>query len=55
MCYNEDLAACINNKCELRYNCLRWQLAQNNDPYQTCIVKNDTDGCDLFTQADQSN
>lgn len=34
---NEDIAACQNKECRNKWQCLRWQLALNNDPYQTYI------------------
>lgn len=33
--HNTDIAACDNDKCPLKLNCLRWQLGTNKDPYQT--------------------
>jgi hypothetical protein len=35
--HNEDIAACVNDNCPKRLNCLRWQIGTNKDPYQTYL------------------
>ena len=35
--HNEDIAACINEQCQQRLTCLRWQIGTNKDPYQTYL------------------
>lgn len=47
MKHNEDIAACTNDGCSKRYNCQRWWLAQNKDPYQTYLLERATDGCEF--------
>lgn len=32
--HNTDIAACGNDYCPSRTNCLRWQLGTNKDPFQ---------------------
>lgn len=33
--HNEDIAACTNDHCPKRLDCLRWLIGTNKDPYQT--------------------
>ena len=35
--HNEDIAACMNDRCPKRLTCLRWQIGTNKDPYQTYL------------------
>lgn len=35
--HNEDIAACINKECRVKWQCLRWQIALHNDKYQTYL------------------
>lgn len=46
--HNEDIAACTEDRCSLRLNCLRWQLGTNKDPYQTYILIEDYNNCNFF-------
>ena len=41
--HNEDIAACMNDRCPKRLTCLRWQLGTNKDPYQTYLDGNSCD------------
>lgn len=45
--HNEDIAACTNDRCKKRLECLRWQLGTNKDPYQTYLVESGTEGCEF--------
>lgn len=36
--HNTDIAACDNDRCESRGDCLRWQLHRNGDKYQVYLV-----------------
>lgn len=38
--HNTDIAACANDRCEVRLKCLRWQLGTNKDPYQVYLIDN---------------
>ena len=36
--HNTDIAACDNERCKGRGNCLRWQLHLNGDRYQVYLA-----------------
>ena len=45
--YRGDIEACMNKKCRVKWQCLRWQIALSNDPNQTYILGRGTNGCEF--------
>ena len=48
--HNTDIAACDNDYCPLRLECLRWRLGTNKDPHQVYGIgfQPKGDECDEF-------
>lgn len=48
--HNTDIAACDNDRCESRNECLRWQLHLNGDRYQVYLACEaaDTKRCERY-------
>ena len=53
--HNTDVAACDNDHCKLKLNCLRWWLGTNKDPHQVYAnFEPKGDKCDKFVNYPQS-
>ena len=48
MKHNRDIAACTNKMCKVKWQCLRWQIALNNDPFQTYLLGRGMEGCEFW-------
>lgn len=47
--HNTDIAACDNDYCQMKLECLRWWLGINKDPHQVYAQFSPTDDeCDGF-------